>query len=229
MINKIIQLSLISILAFTLLCFSINVFSQPINSRYFATLPKEVELQGGAISEGIDSISRSNKYARPKEVIQQAGLNERIRSSYSTYFRYQIQEIEWVYDLDKEVQYWEIIEEFKRDLKGTSIVIANKLKEDFLKSPDCANGCNFLEIKGDTLTIDGNIAIPITFTRKSGIPKFKDQDLVCIRYFVPTARRKFIIYASYLKFQESTWAPVLQQLNKSISLWNILPPGSVKK
>lgn len=224
--NKIIQLSVISILAFTLLCFSINVFSQSINSRYFAALPKEVELQGGVIAEGLDSILRSKNI---KEVIQQVGLNERIRSSYSTYFRYQIQEIEWVYDLDKEVQYWEMIEEFKRDLKGTSIVIANELKKDFLKSLDCANGCNFLEIKGDTLTIDGNIAIPITFTRKSGIPKFKDQDLVCIKYFVPTARRKFIIHASYLKFQESTWTPVLQQLNRSISLLGFFFQDSFKK
>jgi hypothetical protein len=217
----------ILLLSFIFPSLSGQVKCQNISSKYFNKLPREVELQGPYLDAKVNSLRDSHKKQpqlsvsnnkqslKDNEVIQQVGLNDRIPSSYKTYFRYMIGS-----HLEYETlnEYSQIKSEFKKDIKSTAIYFGNILKKQLEKSIDCDDGCTFRYLVGDTSMINGYIAVPVVFSRKSKLERFKDQEVVTTMYLIPTTKKIYYIRYSYLKYQESIWHPIIRQLNNTINL-----------
>jgi hypothetical protein len=227
-----ILLTLISIVLF-----SLQSKCQNISSRYFYSLPREVELQGQRMKEGVNSLRDSinmkvdTNLPRLKlqssdiEIIQQLGLNDRVTSAYKTYFRYSVGSY---FEYGSPIEYDEIKQEFNKDIKGTSILFANILKNNIEKSDDCDGGCNFSIINGDTCLIDDYISIPLFFNRKSKVKSLKGEELVSAFYIIPTIKKIYFIRYTYLKIHEASWLPIVKHLNNSISLSGIYGIPGIK-
>lgn len=204
------------------LTFTVRSNAQSVSSKFFTTLPKEVELQTGPLAKSLDSSSIESNYNRPIETIWASGSNT---GAYNGYFYYSI--FGYKYDINFSPL---IKDELEKSPKKVSSELMNSYVKELTESIICKDGCNFLSVNGDTCLVGGNIAVPIRFTRKAQVSsRFKDDVFIHTVYLVPHFAKYYFIDACYLKSQESTWGPVLQRLNRDINFSQISLPESLKK